>query len=327
MLQKQLEIEIRAFFDFAADMVFRKGMMMKKLWLTLLLVMAFFTAVNAETDAGKYIKAAVPLNSGYDIPLFGISCTGLSSEKTENLVYAGLKAGFRLIEIGGSPAGEEGAGRGLQKAIGEGFVNREDIFLSVPFTAGTEEDGDTYIQGMLERLKLEYVDLMMLQQSDYAKDMESWQAMERASEDGKIRSLGLSGFLFVQNYDLFVNNAASVQPAVLKIPVHPYEQRQDMRDHLAGSGTVLVSDSPLGGKGEEQVLFADPVISLEATWYKKTSSQVILRWQLQSGNISMPQVSDEAQIEEYYQVLEFELSDDDMTKIGSLDRSLNFVIY
>ena len=75
------------------------------------------------------------------------------------------------------------------------------------------------------------------------------------------------------------------------------------------------------------MLFADPVISLEATWYKKTSSQVILRWQLQSGNIIMPQVSDEAQIEEYYQVLEFELSDDDAEKIDSLDRSLNFVVY
>ena len=300
---------------------------MKKLWLALLLILALFTAVNAETDTDKYIKAAVPLNSGYDIPQFGINCTGLSSEKAENLVYAGLKAGFRLIEAGGSSAGEEGAGRGLQKAIEEGVVSREEIFVAVPFTAGTEDDGDTDIQRILERMNLEYVDLMTLQQSDYAKDLECWQAMERAAEDGKIRSLGLSGFLFMQNYDLFVNNAASVQPAVLMIPVHPYEQRQDMRDHLAGSGTLLVSNSPLGGKGEEQVLFADPVISLEATWYKKTSSQIILRWQLQSGNIIMPQVSDEAQIEEYYQVLEFELSDDDAEKIDSLDRSLNFVVY
>ncbi len=300
---------------------------MKKLCLLLLFFLISFAAEGFAADAENYTDAAVPLNSGYDIPLFGISCTGLSSEKAENLVYAGLKAGFRLIEAGGSPAAEEGAGRGLQKAIEEGFVSREDIFVAVPFAAGTEEDGDTYIQGMLERLNLEYVDLATLQQSDYARDLECWQAMERAAENGKIRSLGLSGFLFVQNYDLFVNNAASVQPAVLEIPVHPYEQRQDMRDHLAPSGTLLVSNSPLGGKGEEQVLFADPVISLEATWYKKTSSQVILRWQLQSGNIIMPQVSDEAQIEEYYQVLEFELSDDDAEKISSLDRSLNFVVY
>lgn len=300
---------------------------MKKICLILIFLLIVFGSAMAEDEVNRFISSSTLLNNGYEMPQFGISCAGLSSDQAENLVYAGLLKGFRLIAVGGSTAGEEGAGRGIQRAIEEGLVKREEIFISVLFSAEADEGCETAIQNTLERLNLDYVDLMVLRQNDFPKDVEAWQAMEQGIESGLIRSLGLAGFVDVRNYDLFVNNAVTVQPAVLQIPIHPYEQRQDMQEHLAESGTVLVSDSPLGGDGEEQVLFADPLISLDATWYRKTSPQIILRWQLQNGNVILPEVSDEAQIDEYFEVLDFELTDEEMEQINLLDRSLNLLFY
>ena len=301
---------------------------MKRCYFLIILVLCIsFTAVFAETGTEEQMIPNITLNSGYEMPQFGISCVGLPADRAEELVYAALQKGFRLIAAGGSAAGEEGAGRGIQRAIEKGLVKREEIFILVPFSAGTDENCEAAIQNTLERLNLDYVDLMVLRQNDFPKDVEAWQAIEQRIESGLIRSLGLAGFVDVRNYDLFVNNAVTVQPAVLQIPIHPYEQRQDMQEHLAESGTVLVSDSPLGGDGKEQVLFADPLISLDATWHRKTSPQIILRWQLQSGNIILPEVTDEAQIDEYFEVLDFELTDEEMEQINGLDRSLNLMFY
>ena len=301
---------------------------MKRMYFLIIWVLCIsFTAVFAETGTVEQMIPNISLNNGYDMPQFGISCSGLPADRAEELIYAALQKGFRLIAAGGSAADEEGAGRGIQRAIEEGLVKREEIFISITLPSTPEEDCEAAIQKSLERLKLEYVDLMVLRQNDFPKDVKAWQAMEKGIERGLIRSLGLAGFVDVRNYDLFVNNAVTVQPAVLQIPIHPYEQRQDMREHLAECGTVLVSDSPLGEDGEEQVLFADSQISLDATWYRKTSPQIILRWQLQRGNVILPEVSDEAQIDEYFEVLDFELTDEEVEQINVLDRSLNLMFY
>jgi diketogulonate reductase-like aldo/keto reductase len=169
--------------------------------------------------------------------------------------------------------------------------------------------------------------MMVLRQNIFSRDLAAWQAMEQASDAGLIRSLGLSGFSDVRNFDLFVSNAASIQPAVLMTALHPYSQQTDIRTHLDPTGTLLVSDAPLGEIGEEQVIFADPAVSVTASWYQKTSSQVILRWQLQSGNVFLPAVSDEVGIDEYSRILDFELSEEDMEKINALDRPLFFLYY
>ena len=301
---------------------------MKRFYFLVIMVLCIsFTAVFAETGTDEQMISYIPLNSGYEIPQFGISFAGLSADRTEELIYAALLKGFRMISMDGSASGEEGAGCGIQKAIEEGLVKRDEIFISIPFSMGSEENCEAAIQKSLERLNLEYVDLMVLWQNDFPKDVEAWQSMEQGVETGLIRSIGLAGFVDVRNFDLFVNNAVTVQPSVLQIPIHPYEQRQDMREHLADSETVLVSDSPLGGDGEEQVLFADPLISMDATWHRKTSPQIILRWQLQCGNVILPEITDEAQIDEYFEVLDFELTEEEMEQINALDKSLNLMFY
>ena len=230
-----------------------------------------------------------------------------------------------MIRVGAGMVNEEGAWKGIQKALEEKLVAREDLFIAAELTGAETENPEKAIQNLLTRLSLNYIDLMLLRQSQYDRDAALWAAMEKANETGMIRSLGLSGFSETMNLDLFLNNAASAMPAVLQLSVYPYEQRQDMRDHLTAYGMIMMSGDPLGGNGEEQVLFADPAVSVAATWHQKTSAQVILRWQLQSGNVIMLTPGHAARIPEYADIFDFSLDTDEMQQINALDRQQRLI--
>ncbi|MBQ6341563.1 MAG: aldo/keto reductase [Anaerolineaceae bacterium] len=273
---------------------------------------------------------SVMLNSGWFMPLRGIDVSGLSPQQAENAVYLALLKGFRLIDTAEVKGNEEAVGRGIHKAIEEGLVSREDIFISagiwIEGSETPEEAGDVVVQKALDALGLDYIDLMIVNQYRFDLDLAAYHAVERAVEEGKVRSIGLSGFGESRNYDLVVNQV-DILPAVLQLETHPYLQNQDMKRHLSESGTVIEARNPLGGRDDRAVLFADPVISILATWYHKTSDQIILRWQLQSGNIFIPEATDEARLDEYQEILDFELSDSEMAEINALDRTLSYVFY
>ena len=265
-------------------------------------------------------SSTVILNSGWKMPVNGIHCSSDSVSQTEALTYAALQKGFRMIRVGSGLVNEEGVRKGIQRALEEKLISREDLFIIAEMTGTDIENPDRAIQNLLTLMGLNYIDLMLLRQSYYEKDEALWKAMERAYTAGMIHSLGMSGFSEEMNFDLFLNNIASMPPAVLQIPVYPYEQRRDMREHLTAYGTVMVSNDPLGGIGEKHILFADPAVSIAATWHQKTSPQVVLRWQLQSGNVVILTPEDEAQISEFAEIFDFSLSTDEMEQITALDR-------
>ena len=308
---------------------------MKNIRIIFLMLAVLFCRVSVQaqenqisgSSAGLFDPEAgtVILNSGYKMPVIGIHCASSSVAQTEELVYAALQEGFRMIRVGAGMVNEEGAWKGIQKALEEKLVIREDLFIAAEMTGAETENPEKAIQNLLTRLGLNYIDLMLLRQSQYDRDAALWAAMEKANETGMIRSLGLSGFSETMNLDLFLNNAASAMPAVLQLSVYPYEKRQDMRDHLTAYGMIMMSNDPLGGNGEEQVLFADPAVSVAATWHQKTSAQVILRWQLQSGNVIMLTPEHAAQIPEYADIFDFSLGTDEMQQINALDRQQRLI--
>lgn len=308
---------------------------MKNIRIIFLMLAVLFCRVSVQaqenqisgSSAGLFDPEAgtVILNSGYKMPVIGIHCASSSVAQTEELVYTALQEGFRMIRVGAGMVNEEGAWKGIQKALEEKLVIREDLFIAAEMTGAETENPEKAIQNLLTRLGLNYIDLMLLRQSQYDRDAALWAAMEKANETGMIRSLGLSGFSETMNLDLFLNNAASVMPAVLQLSVYPYEKRQDMRDHLTAYGMIMMSNDPLGGNGEEQVLFADPAVSVAATWHQKTSAQVILRWQLQSGNVIMLTPEHAAQIPEYADIFDFSLGTDEMQQINALDRQQRLI--
>ena len=271
-------------------------------------------------------KRTVQLNSGYEMPVLGIGTYALSSGQAEKSVYWALKDGYRLIDTARIYGNEEGVGRGIKRAISEGFVKREEIFVTTKMWTSDFDRGDEAVNESLRRLGLDYVDLMILHHSQPHTDVKAYKAMERAVQAGKLRSIGLSNYYDTADFDRMINNV-SIIPALLQNETHPYHQSRAMKEHIANYGTVMESWFPLGGRGNTRILFADPVISAIAKAHGKTSAQVILRWHLQAGNIAIPGSSNEKHILENVSIFDFELSDEEMTKIANIDKRRRFGSY
>ncbi len=280
----------------------------------------------AERVAFDFDTKTVTLNSGYEMPILGIGTYALSDEQAENSVYWALKAGFRLIDTARIYGNETGVGRGIQRAIDEGLVKREDIFVTTKMWTSDFGNGAAAINASLNRLGLDYIDLMILHHSQPSNDVQAYQAMEKAVEEGKLRSIGLSNYYEPADFDRLVS-ATTVKPALLQNETHPYHQSKTMKEHIAQYGTVMESWFPLGGRGNTQTLFNDSTISAIAEAHGKSSAQVILRWHLQAGNIAIPGSSNEAHIAENYDIFDFALSADEMTQLTALDKNQRFANY
>lgn len=268
----------------------------------------------------------VTLNSGYEMPILGLGTFSLSDEEAADSTYWALKAGFRLIDTARIYGNETGVGRGLQRAIDEGVVAREDVFITTKIWTTDYDDADAAINASLERLGVDYVDLMILHHSQPANDVDAYQALERAVGDGRLRSIGLSNYYEPEDFDRLVE-ATSIRPALLQNETHPYHQSGQMKEHIAQYGTVLESWFPLGGRGNTQTLFDDETISDIARAHGKSAAQIIIRWHLQVGNVCIPGSSNQQHINEDYDVWDFELTEAEMARMAALERDARFSNY
>ena len=289
------------------------------------------TEADIGTDAEGYPifdfeKKTVTLNSGYEMPILGLGMFSLSDSEAENSTYWALKAGFRLIDTARIYGNEEAVGRGLKRAIDEGIVTREEVFITTKMWTSDFDNGDAAVDASLEKLGLDYIDLMILHHSQPSNDVDAYQAMERAVADGKLRSIGLSNYYEPEDFDRLVN-ATTIKPAILQNETHPYHQSGEMKEHIAQYGTVLESWFPLGGRGNTQTLFNDETISRIASSHGVSSAQLIIRWHLQAGNICIPGSSNEQHIVEDYDVWDFELTDYEMAQMTALERDERFADY
>lgn len=148
-------------------------------------------------------------------------------------------------------ATKRGGGRGIQRAISEGLVTREEIFVTTKMWTSDFGNGAAAIDASLRRLGLDYIDLMILHHSQPNNDIMAYQSMEQAVENGKLRSIGLSNYYTPEDFDRLVN-VTSITPALLQNETHPYYQSEEMKAHLKQYGTVLESWFPLGGRGHTQ---------------------------------------------------------------------------
>ena len=301
---------------------------MKRILTVILVVMLTMAqTVYAESCPEFNSKSrSVTLNSGYEMPILGLGMFSLSDSQAENSTYWALKAGFRLIDTARIYGNEAAVGRSLRRAIDEGIVTREDVFITTKMWTSDFDNGDSAIDASLQRLGVDYIDLMILHHSQPHNDVDAYQAMERAVADGKLRSIGLSNYYDPEDFDRVVN-ATTIRPALLQNETHPYHQSSEMKAHIAQYGTVLESWFPLGRRGNTQILFNDPVIAGIAQAHGVSSAQVIIRWHLQAGNICIPGSSNEQHIIEDYDVWDFELAEDELAQIAALERNDRFADY
>ena len=285
---------------------------------------------TAKSGAGQtgypvfdFNEKTVTLNSGHAMPILGLGTYALSDSEAENSVYWALKAGARLIDTAKIYDNEEAVGKGLKKAIDEGIVTREDVFVTTKMWTSDYDDGDAAIDASLKRLGLDYVDLMILHHSQPENDVNAYQALERGVKAGKLRSIGLSNYYEPDDFDRLVK-ATSIKPALLQNETHPYHQSGKMKDHIARYGTVLESWFPLGGRGNTKTLLNDETIKAIASAHGVSSAQVIIRWHLQAGNVCIPGSSSEKHIKENNDVWHFELTEDEMNRMTKLEKDERF---
>lgn len=278
------------------------------------------TTPTSSTHEFDFETGTVILNNGISMPILGIGTFSLSDSEAEESVYWALRDGYRLIDTARIYGDEAGVGRGIRRAIEEGFVTREEIFVTTKMWTSDYDNGDAAINASLERLGLDYIDLMILHHSQPENDVAAYKAMEQAVVDGRLKSIGLSNYYDPDDFDRMVNSA-TILPAVLQNETHPYHQSTDMKEHIAQYGTVLESWFPLGGRGNTQTLFNDPVITAIASAHGKTSAQVILRWHLQDGHIAIPGSHNEKHIQENFDIFDFELTSEEMEQIAALNKN------
>ena len=282
-------------------------------------------SLNKETGVvGQFDfeTKTVLLNSGYQMPIIGLGTWTLSDDEAENSVYHALKCGVRLIDTARYYGNEVGVGRGLRKAIEEGIVTREEVFLTSKIYGGNYERAGGIIDDALRDLNVDYIDLLLIHQPG-ADDEGVYKAMEEAVETGKLRSIGISNYYTKEAVDE-VLSFATIMPAVIQNENHLYYQNTELQEYIRQYGIVLESWYPFGGRGHKSESFNNEVIKELASKYGKSSAQIILRWQLQAEFIAIPGSSNPDHIAENYDVFGFELTEEEMQRIRDVDKQQRY---
>lgn len=264
----------------------------------------------------------VTLNSSYEMPIIGLGTWTQNDEETANSVYYALEDGYRLIDTAQYYGNEYGVGEGLKRAIDDGIVTREEVFITTKIMPSSYNNAYNSIDESLKRLGVDYIDLLLIHQPG-SNDEEVYKAMEQGVYDGKVKSIGISNYYTKEEIDE-VLSYATIVPAVIQNENHIYYQNTDLKEYVSKYGIIIESWYPFGGRGHTSENFNNEVIRDIATKYNKTSAQIILRWQLQAGYIVIPGSSNPDHILENYSIFDFSLNEEDMKNIADINKNQRY---
>ena len=255
----------------------------------------------------------VKLYNNVEVPVLGIGTFMISPEDTEKSVYAALKLGYRMIDTANAYMNEEAVGKALKKAINEGIVTREEVFVSTKIWA-TLYENENAVDDTLKRLDLDYVDLLFIHQPA-GNYMAGYRMLEKAYKDGKAKSLGISNFEGEKLEKLLADS--EIKPHVIQMEAHPYCTEKEIRDRLAEYGTATMGWYPLGHG--DRGLVNEEVFTKLADKYRKSNAQIVLRWHTQMGFITIPGSKNPDHIRDNGDIFDFLLTEEEMAEIAKLD--------
>jgi 2,5-diketo-D-gluconate reductase A len=253
----------------------------------------------------------ITLNNGVVMPMLGFGVYQIPAEETEQAVSDALAAGYRLLDTAEAYGNEEAVGR----AIAQSGVPREELFVTTKLWIHSGEDaaGRAFATS-LERLGLDYVDLYLIHQplGDYYG---AWRAMQDLNGNGVAKAIGVSNFYPDRLVDLIDHN--DVTPAVNQIETHPYNQRRADQQLMRERGVQHESWGPFA-EGKNNI-FSDSTLSEIGAAHGKSVAQVILRWLTQREIVVIPKSVRAERMRENIDVFDFELTEEQMTRIARLD--------
>lgn len=277
---------------------------------------------NENSESFNFETKTVKLNSGYEMPILGLGTWTQNDEETANSVYYALEDGYRLIDTAQYYGNEKGVGDGLRRAINDGIVTREEVFITTKIMPSSYNNAYNSIDESLTKLDTDYIDLLLIHQPG-SNDEAVYKAMEQGVRDGKVRTIGISNYYTKEEVEE-VLSYATITPSVIQNENHIYYQNTELQEYASRYGIIIESWYPFGGRGHTSENFNNNVIKELAEKYNKTSAQIILRWQLQAGYIVIPGSSNPDHIAENYDIFDFELSEEDMNNIANINRNQRY---
>lgn len=256
----------------------------------------------------------LPLNDGHAIPQIGLGTWPMDDAEAERVVAQAIEAGYRHIDTGLKYKNERGVGRGVAAS----GIAREDVFVTTKLD-GLHQGEDRAVEGLdscLERLGMDYVDLLLIHWPLPARDLyvDTWHTFERLKNAGKARSIGVSNFKPAHLERLIADS--TVVPAVNQIQLYPGVPRAEARAYDAAHGILTTSYSPLGKGGAPLEL---PVVLELARKYGKSPAQVVLRWHVELGLVTVPKTSNPDRLRENLDVFDFTLTAEEVASISAID--------
>lgn len=254
----------------------------------------------------------VTLNNGVVMPQIGYGVYQVNPAECERCVSNALSVGYRMIDTAQAYHNEEGVGDAVKKS----GIAREEIFLvsKVWISNYGYDKAKASIDESLRKLGTDYIDLMLLHQP-FCNRYGAYRALEDAYKEGKLRAIGVSNFY----PDHFIDLASNVEivPAVNQVETHVFDQQTKAQEYMKEYGTHMMAWAPLA-EGRNN-FFSNPVLEAIGKKYGKSVAQIALRWLTQREVIIIPKSTHIERMEQNLDILDFTLSDEDMSAIAGLD--------
>jgi methylglyoxal/glyoxal reductase len=264
------------------------------------------------------LQATTTLSNGVKMPWFGLGVFKVEDgPELVNAVKFAIKQGYRSIDTAAIYGNEEGVGQAIREAIKEYGITRDQLFITSKVwnsDLGYESTIAAY-ETSLRKLGLNYLDLYLIHWPKEDKYSEAWSALETLYKEGKVKAIGVSNFQ-VHHLEKIMK-VAEIKPMVNQVEYHPRLTQQEVKAFCDQNGIQFEAWSPL----MQGQLFDNTLLKELADKYNKTVAQVILRWDLQNGVITIPKSTKEHRIMENAAIFDFELSQEDMDKICSLNEN------
>ena len=250
------------------------------------------------------------LNNGNTCPVIGIGTFMLEPADAENSVREALKMGYTLVDTANAYVNERAVGRGIK----DSGVAREDVFLSTKLWP-SEYENENAVDETLERLGVDYVDLLYIHQPA-GNWLAGYRQLEKAYREGKAKAIGISNF--EGKYIEELQTKWEIVPQFIQVEAHPYYTQQELRRTLNKYDIKLMSWYPLG-HGDKSLL-EEPIFAELGKKYGKSNAQIILRWHTQMGFVVIPGSRNVDHIKDNLAILDFALTDEEMAEIAKLDK-------
>ncbi|WP_169082903.1 aldo/keto reductase [Paenibacillus sp. PL91] len=267
----------------------------------------------------KHLQSTTTLHNGVEMPWFGLGVFKVEEgDELENAVASAVKNGYRSIDTAAIYGNEAGVGKGIQQGLKLASLNRKDLFVTSKVwnaDLGYESTLAAY-EASLSKLGLEYLDLYLIHWPVEGKFKEAWRALETLYKQGKVKAIGVSNFQIHHLEELMKD--AEIKPMINQVEYHPRLTQLELRSYCKANGIQLEAWSPL----MQGQLLDNPLLIEIAASYNKSVAQIILRWDLQNGVITIPKSTKEARIIANAEVFDFELSQEDMDRISGLNENL-----